>query len=249
MKYTIHYLIISYSACTILFSCGEPSITTGVDGPIYVARRTDSAPQIDGILTDECWKIAETAPLVRSSDGGRPSFPTNVRALWDDDRLYLAFECQDSDASGTVSGRDGPVLSEDHVSCYIDADADTSTGLLVAVSPTGAVFDAFICSDRYGGAMKTLADWNCGEIRASVTVYGGGARPGTEDRFWTVELSLPLAEFFTAPHIPPLPGDMWRVNFHRRDITGEPASSSFVPTGSDGGYHPQHCAWLQFGGI
>jgi len=241
---------LSWFLCfTVLLSgCGGGKMSPERVGPVYTAVKIDEPPVIDGILTDPCWKRAETASLVSSRDGAAPLFPTIVRMMWDEDNLYIGFECRDTDAASTVFERDGPVSTEECVSVYMDADADSATYVVIDVAPTGVTADAFVIRRADGAGAKILRDWNCDGARTSVSVYGGGAEPGTEDRFWTVEMMVPLGEFLTARRIPPVPGDFWRVNFSRLELTGERRFSTLAPTGKDSGDVPAKFFWLLFGG-
>jgi len=180
--------------------------------------------------------------------GGETDKPTKVRIVYDDINLYIGFECQDSDAASTITGRDSPVSDGEYVAAYIDADCDSSTYILIEVAPTGAMSDAFVVCRDNGTDTKILRCWNSERLRASVSVYGGGARPGTDDRFWTVEMAIPFNDFFTAPHTPPLSGQCWKADFFRVEFSGSRDHYAFAPTGTDSFHRPGQFAWLIFGG-
>src|SRR5439155_20688877 len=65
--------------------------------PHVAATHTSDPPTIDGKLDDAAWK---TAPPVASftqkfpNEGMAPSDPTTMRILYDDDAIYVAFECE-----------------------------------------------------------------------------------------------------------------------------------------------------------
>ncbi len=248
MKKSNILMIATLSALFIGNNCERKGVAPHRPGPTYVAVKTSEPPVIDGILTENCWKNAEAVPLVLSSDGSRPEYPTAVRALWDDKNLYIGFECQDPDAASTVMERDGPVSSQEYVSVFIDANSDSLSYVMIEAAPTGVIYDAFVLNRANGQPNKVLTCWDCEGLRISVVVYGAGARPGTEDRFWTVEIAVPFREFVTAPRIPPANGDIWRVNFYRLDLTGKNNFSAFVPTGNESGHNPSKFSWLLFGG-
>ncbi len=245
--YKIKFFIIMIIVFIGIFhSCVKNDISTARIGQTYNVVKITEPPIIDGILNDACWNEAFAAALVLSRDGSRPSYPTSVRAVWDEEKLYIGFECQDPDAASTEKERDGPVSIQEYVSVYIDANADSVSYAMIEVAPTAAVYDAFVLSRRNSGFNKILASWNCEGLRVSVSVYGGGAQPGTEDRFWTVEMAIPFHEFVTAPRSPPGDGDIWRVNFYRMELTDVKEFSSFAPTGSGSGHKTDKFAWLYF---
>ena len=226
-------------------SCGEKKVSISYE-PSYSAYKTAESPVIDGILTDSCWNDAEVKSLVLCKDGKRPLYPTTFRVTYDDRNLYVGFECQDPDAASTIMEKDGPIYTQEYISVYIDAGSDSKTYAVIDVAPTGAVNDKFVLSYKDGEREKILSDWDCEGLRTSVSVYGGGAQPGTQDRFWTVELALPFEEFLTAPNIPPSTEDKWRINFYRVDLTGREEYSAFVPTGNENFHKPSGFAWLLF---
>ena len=122
--------------------------------------------------------------------GAKPKHPTTLRLLYDDKYLYAGFECQDLDAASSVAVFDGPVAEQEHVSLCLDAGSATTGYFVIDVAPTGAVHDAYMLHGGRNAANKILTCWNCEKLRASVSVYGGGAQPGTQDRFWTVEIAI-----------------------------------------------------------
>lgn len=233
---------------SLLPGCDSEKKTSISYEPSYRIGKTTEAPVIDGILNDVCWKAAEVKSLTLCTNGKKPLYPTTVRAIYDDKCLYIGFECQDPDAASTITEKDGPVSEQEYISVYIDAGSDSKTYAVIDVAPTGAISDAFVLSYDDGNRKKILSDWNCEGIRSSVSVHGGGAEPGTSDRFWTVELALPLIEFVTASHIPPTPEDTWRINFYRVELTNVRDISAYAPTGSESFHKPSRFAWLLFEG-
>ena len=68
----------------------------------YRAVRVGTPPVVDGDLSDAVWQQAEAiTDLVQQvpEPGGRPSEPTDVRLVYDDEALYLAFHVHESDPS------------------------------------------------------------------------------------------------------------------------------------------------------
>ncbi|MCE5251049.1 carbohydrate-binding family 9-like protein, partial [bacterium] len=189
---------------------------------------------------------AEVGAFKLNVTGEEPGKMTAVRIVYDSTCLYIGFECRDSDAASTVTGRDGPVSDEEYVSACIDADSDSITSVVFDIAPTGAVSDAFVLSRDDGAETKILGCWNCEHLRTSVVVYGGGAAPGTDDRFWTVEMAVPWGELYTARRTPPLPGDVWSANFFRVELTGNREYSSYSPTGTDTFHKPSRFARIVF---
>jgi len=52
------------------------------------------------------------------------------------------------------------------------------------------------------------------------------------DRFWDAELAIPFETMIGSPHIPPEPGDEWRLNLYRieRPKKTEVENTAWSPT-------------------
>ena len=233
-------------ASTLIFSggCDNSSVQDTTDALSTYAQKCDESPVIDGILNDSCWKDALTVPLeVQGADEG---MPTLVRASWDDSFLYFAFECRDKDAVATAIGRDSDLVGGDYITLLIDADSDSTTVAMIRIAPNGVFSDTYCLIDKKRDTVTELSEWNCDDLRVSVSVYGGDASAGTADRFWTAEIALPFSEFPTANTLIPLSGDHWLVGFGRADIMDNGHQRSYF--GVDTVTYRQALSLLRFEG-
>ena len=94
------------------------------------AVETNSPPKIDGKLDDLCWqKAAQTGDFIQfEPNSGQPaSHKTEVYLLYDQNRLYVGFECFKSDmnvlAANSVQ-RDSFFFADDHVEVLLDTYLD-----------------------------------------------------------------------------------------------------------------------------
>ena len=210
---------------------------------VYQARRAAKPPVIDGRLDDEVWRSATAVELVRSLDGGKPSFKTVARLAYDDENLYVAFDCEDPDVWGTLRRRDDPIYTEEVVEIFIDADGDGKTYNEIEVSPNNTVFDAYFPARRQG--MDT--SWDSG-VKSAVLVRGTLNDPSDRDDGWSVEMQIPIARLASVPRVPPRKGDRWRFNLYRLEhvdrkrVEGYAFSPPLV-----GDFHQlSRFAWLAF---
>ena len=95
-----------------------------------IAVQTDSPPKIDGKLDDPCWQeAAQTGDFIQfEPNSGEPaSHKTKVYLLYDQNRLYVGFECFKSDmnvlAANSVQ-RDSFFFADDHVEVLLDTYLD-----------------------------------------------------------------------------------------------------------------------------
>ena len=187
--------------------------------PIYVCRRGGSPIVVDGKLDERSWQNAEPISLVRTDTGTAPRFPTTVKMLWDDRFLYVGFDCNDPDIWGTITEHDGPMYDEEVVEVFIDANRDAISYVELEVNPLNASLDLFALNRD--GVLRALYDWDSEGWQHAVTIDGYLNQRDKRDRAWTVEMAIPLTDLVTAPHVPPLDGDVWRVNLYRIDRGAE----------------------------
>jgi len=195
-----------------------------------------AAPTIDGTVNDAEWAAATVTPLSFRPDS-RPyqgSGATSVRAMWDADNLYLAFQVQDTDIASQYTARDDTLWKEDVVEVYLDPYGDQKDYLELQVAPTGAVFDAFFTEHRKPDWPEASKNFNI-EMRAAVTLQGtlGDDKPDTG---WTVELAIPLKSIPNLKEGSPKAGETWKANFYRLDLNpkgGAPSQAVWSPAGGD----------------
>ena len=211
--------------------------------PEYRAKRSARPPVIDGLLDDEVWKQATPVELVRSLDGGKPSLRTVARLAYDDQNLYVSFDCEDPDVWGTLLRRDDPIYNEEAVEVFIDADADGKTYNEIEVSPNNTVFDAYFPARRQG--MDT--SWDSG-MTSAVKVRGTLNNPSDRDEGWSVEMQIPIARLANVPHVPPRKGDRWRFNLYRLEHIDRRAVEgyAFSPPLVGDFHHLPRFGWLVF---
>jgi hypothetical protein len=183
-------------------------------------------PEIDGQPEDAAWRHAARLELRDTESGGVPRRRTTVYTLWDDAYLYLAFVCLDGDAqpNATMTRRDANLWEEEVVEVFLSPDGNPRAYYEIEVNPLNTLFDAFILNS--GRRTHVLRDWDMADVQHRV---------GWDKGRWTVELALPLAEFYTAPNIPPRVGDIWRVNLYRIDRSDDPRApelTAWSPTGN-----------------
>ena len=187
--------------------------------PSYTVTRTTGSIIIDGKLDEADWERAEERVMVDAYTGGVTPQKSTFRMLWDDSYLYLGVYFEDRDAWATYTEEDGPLASEEILSFFIDPDGDGNTYYEYFVNPINVKTDLFLHRSldrsRESGAVDVWLDWDFKNIRSAVYVEGDGKRAGTEDEYWVVEVAIPFADLYEAPHIPPLDGDMWRMSVYR----------------------------------
>ncbi|MBW1809623.1 MAG: carbohydrate-binding family 9-like protein [Deltaproteobacteria bacterium] len=196
---------------------------------LIVPRRTSSI-KIDGTLDEPAWKDAARTGYLMRSDGKEPARQhTEVKLTWDEEKLYLAFECEDEDIFSSYTRRDEPLYMQEVVEVFLDPDCDRGDYLEFEVSPAGIMFDASFTARRKG--MKLSFNPS---VQVAVKVDGTLNVRDDLDQGWTVELAIPFSQLTGRGSFPPQKGDQWRFNIFRIDKTGQSGeASSFRPTRGD----------------
>ncbi len=133
------------------------------------------------------WRGAASVAPFTLADGSAPAAQaTEARLAWDDQGLYVRFQCADRDAWGTLLRRNDPVYAEEAVEIFLaPGPAAPRRYLEIEISPLGTVFAASIHHPT-GRRSDLVADtsWPCHGLRSQV---GRGA--ARQD--WWAALAIP----------------------------------------------------------
>jgi hypothetical protein len=201
-----------------VFAVAPPALhaqlAVGVPRGIEEARRAidavriaGPAPAIDGHIDDAAWATARVATAFtqyRPQAGAPASEQTEVRVLYDDRAIYIAFRLYDTSPDSIVGqlARRDQVVYSDWAFVGIDSYHDRRSGYLFGINPRGVRVDAFLFDDTaedYG--------WDA--------VWDGAAR--TDSLGWTAEFRIPLSQLrFNADDETADAGRTWGIQFMRR---------------------------------
>jgi hypothetical protein len=213
--------------------------------PTYRAPRARGPIKIDGVLDEADWKRApSTGPFTHTMDGASAHYRTEAKILWDDENLYVGFTCQDEDIWSSYTQHDDPLYNQEAVEIFVDADGDGKTYNEIEISPGNVTFDAYFPARRQGMDLS----WESG-LKSAVKVDGTYNDPSDVDRGWTVEAAIPIARLAAVPHVPPKPGDRWRINLYRLDWQQQRRvneATAFSPVYVPDFHNLPRFGWLQF---
>jgi hypothetical protein len=172
-------------------------------GRVAIAVRVQEKITIDGRLEEPAW--SQTLPvgefLQWSPRHGEPSpEKTEVRFLYDDDNLYVAFTCFDSDMPHRMAKElkeDFSPFESDQVGVAIDSLHDRRSGYSFGVNVAGAKRDQQISDDS-----QFNFDWDA--------VWD--ARVTRSDEGWIAEFIIP----FKTLRFSDSPTQVWGINMNRR---------------------------------
>ncbi|MBI5216917.1 MAG: carbohydrate binding family 9 domain-containing protein [Ignavibacteriae bacterium] len=145
----------------LLFILVVGTCYTGDNPKSIRAVRTPSAPNIDGVLSDEVWKLTEpvTDFTQRDPSEGQPATEqTEIRVLYDENALYFACMFFDSEPDKIVSRltRRDNEIEYDRGSIRIDSYHDHQTSFEFTFNPAGVKIDIL----QYDDANREDASWD-----------------------------------------------------------------------------------------
>jgi Domain of unknown function (DUF5916) len=208
MKYLITALfVVAFSG---VFRAQVPNI---IPKKYFEASRSQHTIKIDGVLDDAAWQDAGIAgDFVQNEPqpGAGPTYPTQVKVVYDNAAIYIGALLHDSRPDSILkemSERD-QLGNTDWFAVVIDAYRDGNNGVGFIVTPAGIQFDTkFSAGAGYGGSFGGVV--YSGQ-RSWDAVWDSEARI-TEDG-WVVEMEIP----YSAMRFPNTGEQVWHINFARQ---------------------------------
>jgi len=207
---------LAWSGCLLVFAVtlsAQTSPTTAAR-PRYQVKRATSRIQVDGKLDDKAWQAADTIELIfpwDSQTGAKQK--TTVRLLWDDQNLYIGYDCEDADITAQFTERDDPTYRDDAVEAFLNprpSQTDVYFGL--EMNARAVLYDyVSIKSAQY-----VLKRFNLQGVQLATSIDGTLNVRGDKDKGWTLEVAIPWANFEELAARPEA-GAIWTATFNRWD--------------------------------
>jgi hypothetical protein len=169
------------------------------------------------------WQAADAGKLSLLSHGqggAEPRFATEFRCLWDDDCLYVAFNCAADDVWATLTQRDEALWNEPVVEVFLDPLGEGKSFFEFQTNPLGAIYDSYVSDASQSDDWRKWRQWNCAGLKTVVFVDGGLSTPYCGSG-WSALFTVPLASLEEACGRRPEAGAVWRANFARYDYRRE----------------------------
>ncbi|MFN0031652.1 MAG: DUF5916 domain-containing protein [Flavobacteriales bacterium] len=189
--------LLTLASCTLVINTAHAQ----EESKTAQAVRTAIAPKLDGNFDDECWMnvpVAKDFVIDNPTPFVALEQKTEVRMVYDDEALYIAFMNYDTAPDSILkqlTGRDNDGNS-DYCGITFNCYRDGVTGYTFAVSPLGEQWDAR-ASNTDGEDVSWSAVWYC---KTQITPQG-----------WAAEYKIP----FAALRFPDVPVQQWNFNFIR----------------------------------
>ena len=145
----------------------------------YSCLRTGDVVTVDGNLDEPVWQRVRKSPRFVDMISGKPGFfDTRAAAVWDDQRLYIAFWVDEPFVSAKVTERDATIFRENDVEVFIDGIDSYDEFEINALNTIYEVF--FIWKDAYARKFN-IPEFDV--LSADAFTFGGNHDRGVET-FW-----------------------------------------------------------------
>ena len=201
-------IAVALSLCSVIASpaLSQAQVPADAASPdrrrVQAVRLADSERiTLDGVLDEAVWRRTVPAGDFIMQDpvlGGTPTESTEVHFAFNNDHLYMAVVCRDSEPDkllGNTRKRDEFLSADDRFMWTMDTFLNEQTGYFFEMNPSGLMADSLMGP---GSAQNREWDgiWNARVRRSEIG--------------WTIEIDLPFRSFAFDPNAP-----AWGVNFQR----------------------------------
>jgi hypothetical protein len=202
--------LVACAAALLLLALG---VGSAQDVATYNVPRAAGPIVIDGQAGDAAWQTAPVITLLfpwESQTG--PKQKTEARMLWDDDNLYVFYDCVDEDIVALFANRDDPTYRDDAVEIFINPRPEQETTYFGLELNARAVLYDYVAVPPYAFFKRFQMDG----VQLAVHVKGTRNVRGNKDTGWTLELAIPFDNFDRLAK-KPVAGDRWRAQLNRWD--------------------------------
>ena len=203
---------ITFCVCFPLLSQAEsPDIS---ELPEYTVKKTTGKIVIDGVLDDTDWAAAQSLGdfgFVRYTGGEKEQ--TEVKMLWDDTFLYIAYKCEDKH------------IWADHYLTNADTYQDDCVELFWNPNPeAGNMYNMFEMNcignllSVYNNLKRSIHERDSRIMVPHIaqTIQGTVNNDEDTDTGWILEVAVRFSDYPELSKRPvPINGDMWRVGVNR----------------------------------
>ncbi|WP_299555627.1 carbohydrate-binding family 9-like protein [Seonamhaeicola sp.] len=176
-----------------LFNCqGQKSVLE--KRPVFKVHKIENDMVIDGKMEEADWKKSEARTLDYFYQAATKNEhqKTVYRMLWDDENLYLFFECEDTHIVARETQRDGAPYFDDCAELFlIPAPKPLNVHIALEVSVTKIKNDVLFINN-FDGDKNLAAKWYNPNYTVGVQIDGTVNDNTDTDTGWTMEFKIPF---------------------------------------------------------
>lgn len=195
----------------------------------YTVQRTSGPITIDGLIDEADWESAPSfTPFVFPWWTAGAKEQTEVKMLWDDEFLYIAYRCEDAHIWAEYYDSNSATCLDDCVELFWNPAPDKQGGYyMFEMNCIGNVLS--VCNDR----SKPILENKTLPPHMGQTITGTLNNDSDTDTGWTMEVAVRFTDYNTlAEGRSPRDGDTWRINLNRCGGKTNEQYSQWVPHGT-----------------
>lgn len=200
------------------------SVSALADVPEYTVKRATGKIVLDGLPDEEDWTAAASVgdfqfPWMSWTPGDKEQ--TEVKLLWDDTFLYLAFRCDDKHIWADHYTINSSTYEDDCVELFWNPDPDHQSDYYMFEINCIGVPKSLRRSDRITVMLPYITQSFQGTVN----------NDGDTDTQWIMEIAVRFDEYTELySGKAPEPGAMWRIGLNRCGGKTNPQYSQWSPS-------------------
>ena len=217
------FLIILICNITISILHAQPGKkSTMGDQPVYRTQKSSGSISIDGKMDEPSWQKAETRTLDYYYRWDKVPVPdkqkTVFRMLWDEENLYLFYECKDSCLTAREKNHDSEPYYDDCAEFFCIPVADSlNIHFAFELNLYKVAYDFVQFENFYNGKPAVIKSYNPA-YKVGVTYEGTLNDDTDKDKGWKMEIAIPFSVFAnTNSFFPAKKGTRWTFQAARQD--------------------------------
>ena len=191
----------------------------------YKVTRVAATVDLDGQWDSGVWQGVEAA-AIDNWMGDEPSHkPTaQVKAVYDDEAIYINFRVEDKYVRAVAKGYHGDVWEDSCVEFFFTPGDDIAQGYFNVETNCGGTM-LFNRQTTRGVDVVKVADEDCDKVKMYHTLDEIVDPEIKADTTWQLQYRLPfeVIEKYAPTFVKPAPGKKWQANFYKcADETSHP---------------------------
>jgi len=211
--------IMLFISGSVAFAQTEKQLVIG-EQPLYRVAKASAAINIDGRMDEADWQKAEVRSFDYFYRGDKPAEKqkTKFRMMWDDQNLYLFYECEDTSLTARETAFDARPYLDDCAEFFCVPVPDSIyLHFGFELNITKAPYD-FVALWRFHNERTIFIRGYNPEYKVEVVTNGTINNQEDKDRGWTMELAIPFNAFSDFHMVArPAPGVKWAFQAVRQD--------------------------------
>jgi len=216
---TILTILIYLITGLFLFSQTGKQLVIGQQ-PVYKVSKAREPITIDGKIDEPCWKNAEVQSLNYFFRLDKPVEKQNskFRMLWDDENLYLFYECEDTSLTARETNFDGRTYIDDCAEFFVVPAPDSVyMHFGFEINITEVRYDYIVLWKYYNNRTFFISGYNP-EYKVKAIFNGTLNNDDDKDIGWTMEFAIPMSAFSSFNAVARAkPGVRWAFQVVRQD--------------------------------